>query len=59
MNWNEQREQTEREMSWTTWSDSCKDPTLTAGGEARNCRRQRGHEGWHASGFKAGYYTWN
>lgn len=48
----------EREMTYTTWEQSCKDPALHDGGEFRECRRQAGHQPPHASGFGRTHLTW-
>jgi hypothetical protein len=38
-------------MAYTSWADSCKDPLLPIEDDERACRRARGHDGYHASGF--------
>lgn len=42
------------EMAYTSWEQSCKDPTP----ELRECRRPHGHEGPHASGHGDGLRLW-
>lgn len=42
------------EMAYTSWADSCKDPTP----DLRECRRPHGHDGAHASGHGDGLRTW-
>jgi hypothetical protein len=42
----------EQEIAYTTWEDSCKEPAVV-GGEPRECRRQKNHDGVCASGFTA------
>jgi hypothetical protein len=50
------------EMLYTTYGESCRDPYLTDGAdfpaELRECRRPHGHQGNHASGFRAYYVEW-
>lgn len=46
-------EQIELEMAYTSWEQSCKDPLLPAEHDERACRRQAGHEDYHAAGFSA------
>lgn len=51
----------EIEMAYTRWDDSCKDPHLvpTADGtDFRECRRAKGHDGPHASGYHQGLIRW-
>lgn len=47
----------QREMTWTTWGDSCRSDTIIDG-EQRECRRTKGHEGFHASGFYLHFRFW-
>ena len=45
-------EQIELEMAYTPYHDACKDPALDpTNNDLRECRRQKGHKGPHASGF--------
>ncbi len=39
--------QLDLEFAFTTWQDSCHDPSPTF----QECRRRRGHVGEHAAGF--------
>lgn len=50
----------ELEMAFTTWEGSCQDPHITHGGDLRQCRRPKNHEGVHASGFAStrSLYVW-
>jgi hypothetical protein len=54
----------EQEMSYTTWEESCKEPSLMQDADTgkrddlRECRRRANHADKHASGFGAGYRTW-
>lgn len=48
----------QQEMYYTTYDESCKDPTLTTQGDPRECRRPAGHAGPHASGFNDRLYLW-
>lgn len=47
----------ELEMQYTPWDWACRD-AAAFGEDLRQCRRTRGHEGKHASGFKAGLKEW-
>lgn len=47
-----------REVAWTTWAESCKDPAVTPEGDLRQCRRRSGHKGDCASGFGAALRRW-
>lgn len=46
-----------REMQYTTWEQSCKDPAAF-GSDLRECRRPAKHAGPHASGFVTSYKEW-
>lgn len=47
-------EQIELEMAYTPYSAACKDPAVAPGtNDLRECRRQKGHKGPHASGHMA------
>lgn len=46
------------EFALITWEFSCKDPSLFDDGDFRECRRERNHEGKHASGFHNFYREW-
>jgi hypothetical protein len=51
----------ETEMAYTTWDESCKDPTVIPNGDFRECRRPKNHKGPHASGHSANnsLIVWN
>ncbi len=42
------------EFGYTTWEDSCQDPSPTM----HECRRRRRHDGDHAAGFGASRQRW-
>lgn len=46
-----------REMQYTTWEGSCKDP-FAFSVDLRECRRPAHHGGPHASGFMTSYKEW-
>lgn len=48
----------EAELAFTTWDMACKDPAVVGGGDLRECRRPKNHEGRHASGFRSNYREW-
>ena len=47
-----------RELSYTSYEQSCKNPAVTNTGSLRECRRQYGHTGVCASGFGRAYFEW-
>lgn len=51
-------EQIELEMAYTSWEQSCKDPVVGPTGDLRECRRQHGHAGPHASGHGEQLILW-
>ena len=46
------------ELTFISWTDSCKNPLLTNDGDFRQCRRALGHEGEHCSGFRSARVRW-
>jgi hypothetical protein len=47
-----------RELSWTSWGSSCKNPAVTPDDSLRQCRRLAGHPGDCASGFGTNLRRW-
>jgi hypothetical protein len=47
-----------REMSWTSWQGSCRNPAVTEDDSLRQCRRRAGHDGDCASGFGQELRRW-
>lgn len=52
------QQQIELEFAYTEPLASCMDPTITAAGDLRNCRRPKKHAGVHASGFGEQHEQW-
>jgi hypothetical protein len=48
----------DREFAFTPWRGSCRDPYIAPDGEPRQCRRPRGHDGMHASGYASHRELW-
>lgn len=51
-------EQIELEMAYTPYQQACKDPQVGPDGDLRECRRQAGHVGPHASGHADQLIMW-
>jgi hypothetical protein len=58
----DEREALEYEFCYTSYDASCRNPALVAAPdnalETRECRRQQGHPGFHASGFGSRLVRW-
>lgn len=58
----EEQKQLELEMLYSTYDMSCLNPALVAAPdnalESRECRRPKGHPGYHASGFGTRLVRW-
>lgn len=48
----------QREMAYTTYAESCKDPHITPDADMRECRRAKRHAPPHASGYAKYHVQW-